>query len=108
MIIIGEKINGSIPSAGKAIAARDEAWIRNLAKIQSEANADYIDCCASVNEGELETMEWLIGLIQDECDTPICIDSPDPQVCVDAMKLCKKTGIIMFSGLRRERRQPDL
>ena len=94
MIIIGEKINGSIPSAGKAIAARDEAWIRNLAKIQSEANADYIDCCASVNEGELETMEWLIGLIQDECDTPICIDSPDPQVCVDAMKFCKKTGII--------------
>jgi 5-methyltetrahydrofolate--homocysteine methyltransferase len=31
MIIIGEKINGSIPSAGKAIAAKDEAAIRNLA-----------------------------------------------------------------------------
>ncbi|MGE4353707.1 MAG: methyltetrahydrofolate cobalamin methyltransferase [Oscillospiraceae bacterium] len=94
MIIIGEKINGSIPSAGKAIAARDEAWIRNLAKIQSAANADYIDCCASVNVEELETMKWLIDLIQEECDTPICIDSPDPQVCVDAIKYCKKAGII--------------
>jgi len=94
MIVIGEKINGSIPSAGKAIAARDEAWIRNLAKIQSEANADYIDCCASVDEGELETMKWLIDLIQDECDTPICIDSPNPQVCVDAIPFCKKVGLI--------------
>ena len=94
MIIIGEKINGSIPSAGKAIAARDEAWIRNLAKIQSEANADYIDCCASVDEGELETMKWLIDIIQDECDTPICIDSPNPQICVDAIPFCKKVGLI--------------
>lgn len=94
MIIIGEKINGSIPSAGKAIAARDEAWIRNLAKIQSEANADFIDCCASVNVDELETMEWLINLVQEECDTPICIDSPDAQVCADAIKFCKKPGVI--------------
>ena len=28
MIIIGEKINGSIPSMAKAIAARDEEWIK--------------------------------------------------------------------------------
>ena len=94
MIIIGEKINGSIPSAGKAIAARDADWIRNLAKIQADASADYIDCCASVNENELETMKWLIDLIQEVTDTPISIDSPDPQVCVDAISFCKKPGLI--------------
>ena len=32
MIIIGEKINGSIPSMAKAIAARDEEWIKKVAK----------------------------------------------------------------------------
>lgn len=37
MIIIGEKINGSIPSVAKAIAERDADWIRNLAKIQTQA-----------------------------------------------------------------------
>ena len=31
MIIIGEKVNGSIPSVGKAIAAKDEDFIKNLA-----------------------------------------------------------------------------
>lgn len=95
MIIIGEKINGSIPKTGAAIAAKDEEYIRMLARTQTEAGADYIDCCASVNEGELDVQEWLIGLIMEESDLPICIDSPDPQVCVDAMKFCgDRVGII--------------
>ncbi|NTU89269.1 MAG: methyltetrahydrofolate cobalamin methyltransferase, partial [Actinobacteria bacterium] len=94
MIIIGEKINGSIPSTGKAIAAKDADFISNLAKIQSEARADYIDCCASVNEGELETVKWLVDLIQAQTDTPICLDSPNSQNCIDAMQFCNKPGII--------------
>ena len=32
MILIGEKINGSIPSMAKAIAERDEEWIKKVAK----------------------------------------------------------------------------
>ena len=32
MIIIGEKLNGSIPAVAKAIAAKDEAFIRERAK----------------------------------------------------------------------------
>jgi len=94
MIVIGEKVNGSIPSCGQAIARQDEAWIRNLARIQDNAGAAYLDCCASVNERELETMDWLISLIQDETDTRICVDSPDPSICVQAMAFCKKPGIV--------------
>ncbi|HHU05532.1 MAG TPA: methyltetrahydrofolate cobalamin methyltransferase [Clostridiales bacterium] len=95
MIIIGEKINGSIPSTGRAIAAKDEAFIRDLAIRQAEAGADYIDVCASVNsEIEMETMKWLIDIVQDAVDTPIAIDSPDAQVCIDCIPFCKKPGII--------------
>ena len=94
MIIIGEKINGSIPSMAKAIAARDEEWIKDIARKQAEAGADFIDCCASVDEGELETLEWMIGLIQSVCDTPISVDSPNARACVEAMKFCKKPGLI--------------
>ena len=42
MIIIGEKINGATPSVAEAIARRDEAFIRDLARRQAEAGADYI------------------------------------------------------------------
>lgn len=95
MIIIGEKINGSIPKTGAAIAARDDAYIRGLARAQTAAGANYLDCCASVGEGELDVQEWLINIIKEESGLPICIDSPDPQVCVDAMKFCgDRVGII--------------
>jgi len=94
MIVIGEKINGAIPSVAKAIADRDADWIRNLAKVQAEAGADFIDVCASVKDNEIETMHWLIDLVQEVTDTPICIDSPDASVCVACMSFCKKPGMI--------------
>ena len=46
MIIIGEKINGAIPATGEAIRSRDANYIRNLAKMQEEAGANYLDVCA--------------------------------------------------------------
>ena len=94
MIIIGEKVNGSIPSVGKAIAAKDEDFIKNLAIAQSEAGVDYIDVCASVEEGELETREWLINLVQEVTDTPIAVDSPSVRVCAEALKFCKRPGLV--------------
>ncbi|MGI6577090.1 MAG: methyltetrahydrofolate cobalamin methyltransferase [Eubacteriales bacterium] len=104
MIIIGEKINGSIPSVAKAIESKNEDYIRRLAKRQSEAGADYIDICASVSDDlELETMKWLIDLVQDTVDTPICIDSPNPQVCVDCIPFCKKEGIINSVSLEGDK-----
>ncbi|MDR2434561.1 MAG: methyltetrahydrofolate cobalamin methyltransferase [Treponema sp.] len=95
MIIIGEKLNGSIPSMAKAIAEKNETYIRDLAKKQSEAGAHFLDVCASVpEEGELEILKWLIGLVQEASDTPICIDSPSARVCAEAIPFCKKPGLI--------------
>ena len=95
MIIIGEKINGSIPSVAAAIQAKDGEFIKNLAKAQTEAGATYIDVCASVAEDiELETMKWLIELVQEATDLPIAVDSPSAQICYDAMEYCNKPGLI--------------
>lgn len=94
MIIIGEKINGSIPSVATAIANKDADWIRDLAKKQTDAGATYIDVCASVKEQELETMKWLIDLVQEVTDLPIAVDSPNVHVCAEAMKFCNKPGLI--------------
>ena len=95
MIIIGEKINGSIPSMAKAIAEKDEEHIKKLAKAQSDAGATYIDVCASVeDEIEVETMKWLIDLVQSVTDTPIAIDSPNARTCVACMQYCNKPGLI--------------
>lgn len=45
--------------------------------MQSEAGATFFDVCASVEEDvEVETLKWMIDLVQEVSDTPICIDSP--------------------------------
>ncbi|MBR5045529.1 MAG: dihydropteroate synthase [Oscillospiraceae bacterium] len=81
MIIIGEKINGAIPSIKKAIEEKNEALIIKRAKAQAEAGANFIDCAPSTSTDiEYETMVWLIDLIQGATDVPICIDSPNAQL----------------------------
>jgi len=95
MIIIGEKINGAIPSVGEAIRNKDVDFIKNLAVTQAEAGANYIDVCASTDVAiELETMEWLIGLVQEVTDTPIAIDSPNAEICAECIKFCARPGLI--------------
>lgn len=81
MIIIGEKINGAIPSIKQAIADHNEELIVQRVKAQADAGADYIDCAPSTaTEIEYETMVWLIGLIQQTTDVPVCIDSPNAEL----------------------------
>jgi len=95
MIIIAEKLNGSIPGTGRAIAEKDEGKIKELARIQTAANADFLDVCASVPvDVEVETLKWILDLVQSESDTPICLDSPSPESLVQAFPFCKKPGII--------------
>ncbi|HAA37343.1 MAG TPA: methyltetrahydrofolate--corrinoid methyltransferase [Firmicutes bacterium] len=95
MIIIGEKINGTIPKVGRAIAEKDEAYIRELAIKQTEAGANYIDVCAGTAEDiEVETLTWLMGIVQDAVDTPLCIDSPNPRMIEAVFKHAKRPGII--------------
>lgn len=95
MIIIGEKINGSIPVVAEAIKNRDAEFIKNRAKIQAESGTTYIDCCASVPEAqEVETLKWMIEQIQEVTDLPIAVDSPSADVILQAYKFCNKPGII--------------
>ena len=95
MIIIGEKINGSIPSVAKAIQERNADHIRHLAEIQTQAGATYIDILSSVPvEIEVETMKWLIETVQEATDLPISIDSPNPETLVECMPFVNKPGLL--------------
>lgn len=94
MIIIGEKINGSIPGVAEAIAAGDADFIKARAVAQTKAGASFIDCCASVPEAEeAETLRWMIDCIQEVTDLPISVDSPSPDVLAQAYRFCKNPGI---------------
>ena len=81
MIIIGEKINGAIPSIRQAIAERNEALIAERTLAQEKAGANFLDCAPSTETDiEYDTMCWLIDLMQGCTDVPLCIDSPNAEL----------------------------
>lgn len=78
MIIIGEKLNGAIPSVKTAISERNAELIRSRAIAQDEAGAHFIDCAPSTApELEYAAMIWMIEEIRSATEKPICIDSPN-------------------------------
>lgn len=95
MIIVGEKLNGIIPSVKAAIESQDEAFIRDLARRQYENKADYLDICTAVVDRDIEVMKWMIDIVQDELpDVKISIDSPSAETIVKATEFCARPGII--------------
>jgi 5-methyltetrahydrofolate corrinoid/iron sulfur protein methyltransferase len=95
MEIIGEKINGTRKRVAQAIAARDAASIQALACKQTEAGAAWLD----VNTGthprqEADDLVWLIESVQAVVDTPLCLDSPNPQALAVAMRKVNRTPMI--------------
>ena len=98
MIIIAEKINGSIPSMAKYIAERNEEAIKDIAIRQAEQIGEskgFIDVCSSVApEVEFETMRWLLDLVQGVTDMPISIDSPNAECLVELLPYVKKPGLV--------------
>lgn len=95
MKIIGEKINGTRKRVAQAIAERDADYIAGLAKKQSEAGAAWLDVNAGTHPSrEPEDLLWLIETIQAVVDTPLCLDSANPQALKIAVKAVKQTPMI--------------
>jgi 5-methyltetrahydrofolate--homocysteine methyltransferase len=90
MILIGEKINATLPSIRSMIQNRDEGAISGLAKRQAEAGSSYIDVNVGTGVGsrqeEIRSMEWAVEAIQREVEVPLSIDSSDPAVLEAGLK----------------------
>ena len=84
MIIIGEKLNSSIPSALEAMKNSEDEIVR-LIKLQSDAGADYLDInTALMTDAEYEAMERIAKLVLSESECGIMLDSPSPDVLTRA------------------------
>jgi 5-methyltetrahydrofolate--homocysteine methyltransferase len=89
MWIIGELINCTRKKVGAAAAARDTAQIQEIARNQAAAGADMLDVNGGLPGQEVETLTWLVNIVQEVADIPLCLDSADPEALRRAMPLCK-------------------
>jgi len=87
MQIIGEKINGSRKRVGIAIANRDESLIKHLTKEQVEAGVDLLDINAGTTpDREPDDLAWLVRIVQEAAEVPLCLDSVNPIALIEALK----------------------
>ncbi|MFO8054480.1 MAG: methyltetrahydrofolate cobalamin methyltransferase [Bacteroidales bacterium] len=104
MEIVGELINASRKKIRDDIKEKNQKVIAEVAKQQHEKGADYIDVNAGIFVGkEADYMSWLISTVQETVESPCCIDSPDPKVVEQALKVHKGTPMINSISLEKER-----
>lgn len=95
MIIIGEKLNGTLKKTGAAIVERDVAFVRDLALRQVAAGATYIDVNAgTAPEREPRDLVWLVETVQTVTDTPLCLDSANPFALTAALDCVRRPPLI--------------
>ena len=104
MIIIGEKINGTRETVGKAIRDRNTEMIQALAMTQVEGGADYLDVNAGTHpQEEPRDMTWLVETIQTVTKTRLCLDSPNPQALLSGIQSAARLPMINSVSGERNR-----
>ncbi len=103
MLIIAERINATRKPIKEAILGRDAGLIREEARKQDEAGAGYIDVNSGADPaGEKEYMEWMVDVVQDATQKPLCIDSANPAVIEAGLKR-HRNGKPMVNSITMEK-----
>ncbi len=104
MIIIGEKLNSSIPSTLKILKEGNDGAVVRLMKAQEEAGADYLDLNAALlGEEELPVLRRLVALAIEHTGCGIVLDSPNPRVLIGAAEAAGDRPLIFNSVTASER-----
>jgi len=98
VILIGERINGLFRDVAAAIQARDPVPVQKLAIAQTEAGAAYLDVNAGpAVDDPAAVMPWLVRVIEEVVDTPLCIDAAKPEAIEAGLKAVTKARPIINS-----------
>jgi len=94
MILIGERINAGFSDVKEALKARNAGEIRELARKQTEAGADYLDINMGAVSKDPADMVWLVETVQNVVDTPLSIDSQKAEIVEPALNVCESKSLI--------------
>lgn len=104
MIIIGEKLNSSIPAVFEWMAQADDTPLIELIKRQEAAGASFLDVNTAIcGERELEQMLRMIALVKNHSGCGIMIDSTDPKVIQRAVQAAHGMNIVINSTTLTDR-----
>ncbi len=109
MFVVGERINTSRKSILEALKNKDSCFIQEEVTRQVKAGANMIDINAgNLMERETSSVEWLVKIVQEVVDTPLCLDSPNPQAIEAALKLHRGKALVNSITGEKERAEAIL
>ena len=98
LAIIAEAINDSVPSTQKLFEANDVEGILQLARLQDEKGAAFID--VNVGTRPASFMADIVNRVQQVTALPLAIDTPDPEIA--------RAGLAAYNPDRAGGRNPIL
>jgi cobalamin-dependent methionine synthase I len=109
MLIIGDRIDATRKYIAQAVLTENRDFIQSEAKDQAVSGADYINLNAAIfGDDEAERLRWMIEVVQEVTDIPLCIDSPNPAVIEKVLPFVKKRPMINAITLDAARVDPLL
>lgn len=98
MILIGEKLNSSIPKTLELMKKNDFAALSDMIRTQSGCGADFIDInTAMCGDAELEMLKKTAAVTAECCSCGIMLDSPDTDVLIAAARTVTGRELILNS-----------
>jgi 5-methyltetrahydrofolate corrinoid/iron sulfur protein methyltransferase len=94
MILIGERINAGFKDIKAAIVDKNPAVIKDWARKQADAGANYIDVNMGTASNKVEDLCWMIEIVQKEVDCLISIDNNNPAMLKQAIPVCNKPPLV--------------
>lgn len=95
MILVGESVHVISKQISSAVESRNPGPIQELAVLQAQAGADYLDLnLGPLSKNPVETVQWVVETVQDAVDLPLSIDTLNPDAMKAALEVCTKTALI--------------
>jgi len=104
MIIVGEKLNSSIPKIYDLMKEKNTAALMQIAIDQQKAGANFLDINTAIfREDEYDMFKYVLDIVLENTKCGIMLDSPSPAIIEKAIKLVSNREIIVNSITLQDR-----
>ena len=109
MILIAESINIMSKTLGPAMRERNPGPIKEMARREAEAGADYLDVnIGPARKAGNELMEWMVKTVREVADLPLSLDTTNPVAMEAGLKACGGGALINSISLQPDRLAAEL
>lgn len=101
---IGENLNVINKRIGEAFKERDPGPVREMAMAEDRAGVDLIDInLGPARKAGPELMEWVVKVVQEVTNVPLCLDTTNIEAMEAGLKACKGKALMNSISARPER-----